>query len=71
MSSPTNANRITSYTDVGDVPFVLALTQTMFRDAVRQERSWELAFESKRLFDLKRWGSYASGTPRPISQANN
>ena len=28
------------------------------RDAVRQERSWELAFESKRLFDLKRWGLY-------------
>ena len=26
---------------------------------MRQERSWELAFESKRLFDLKRWGLYA------------
>ena len=34
------------------------LTQAQFRDAVRQERSWELAFESKRLFDLKRWGLY-------------
>jgi starch-binding outer membrane protein, SusD/RagB family len=34
------------------------LTQEQFRDSVRQERSWELAFESKRLFDLKRWGLY-------------
>jgi hypothetical protein len=34
------------------------LTQAQFRDSVRQERSWELAFESKRLFDLKRWGLY-------------
>ena len=34
------------------------LTKEQFRDAVRQERSWELAFESKRLFDLKRWGLF-------------
>ena len=36
------------------------LTQAEFRDSVRQERSWELAFESKRLFDLKRWGLFYS-----------
>ena len=36
------------------------LSQSQFRDAVREERSWELAFESKRLFDLKRWGLYAA-----------
>jgi hypothetical protein len=36
------------------------LTQAQFRDSVRQERSWELAFESKRLFDLKRWGTFYS-----------
>ncbi len=31
-------------------------TQDGFRQAVRQERRFELAFESKRLFDLRRWG---------------
>src|SRR6267143_805275 len=36
------------------------LSQASFRAAVRQERSWELAFESKRLFDLKRWGTFYS-----------
>lgn len=40
------------------LPALSGLTQAQFRDAVRQERSWELAFESKRLFDLKRWGQY-------------
>src|SRR5258708_31903421 len=40
------------------LPALAGLTQPQFRDAVRQERSWELAFESKRLFDLKRWGLY-------------
>src|SRR5215471_7319946 len=40
------------------LPPLAGLTQAQFRDAVRQERSWELAFESKRLFDLKRWGLY-------------
>jgi hypothetical protein len=42
------------------LPALTALTQATFRDAVRQERSWELAFESKRLFDLKRWGTFYS-----------
>jgi hypothetical protein len=41
------------------LPPLAGLTQAQFRDAVRQERSWELAFESKRLFDLKRWGLYS------------
>jgi hypothetical protein len=40
------------------LPALAGLTQSAFRDAVRQERSWELAFESKHLFDLKRWGLY-------------
>jgi hypothetical protein len=40
------------------LPPLAGLSQAQFRDAVRQERSWELAFESKRLFDLKRWGLY-------------
>ena len=38
----------------------VGLSQADFRDSVRQERSWELAFESKRLFDLKRWGLFFS-----------
>jgi hypothetical protein len=40
------------------LPPLPALDQAQFRAAVRQERSWELAFESKRLFDLKRWGTF-------------
>ena len=32
-------------------------TQDGFRQAIRQERRFELAFEQKRLFDLRRWGS--------------
>jgi hypothetical protein len=40
------------------LPALSGLSQAQFRDSVRQERSWELAFESKRLFDLKRWGLY-------------
>jgi len=36
------------------------LSQDQFRDSVHQERSWELAFESKRVFDLKRWGQFYS-----------
>ncbi|HEX9483374.1 MAG TPA: RagB/SusD family nutrient uptake outer membrane protein [Gemmatimonadaceae bacterium] len=42
------------------LPALAGLTQAQFRDAVRQERSWELAFESKHLFDLKRWGTYTT-----------
>jgi hypothetical protein len=42
------------------LPALSGLTQDELRAAVRQERSWELAFESKRLFDLKRWGLFYS-----------
>src|SRR6266566_1793781 len=42
------------------LPPLGGLSQAAFRDAVHQERSWELAFESKRLFDLKRWGTFYS-----------
>jgi len=42
------------------LPALAGLSQDQFRDAVHQERSWELAFESKRLFDLKRWGTFYS-----------
>ena len=42
------------------LPPLAGLSQDQFRDAVHQERSCELAFESKRLFDLKRWGTFYS-----------
>src|SRR2546429_3869643 len=42
------------------LPDLAGLSQDQFRAAVHQERSWELAFESKRLFDLKRWGEFYS-----------
>ncbi|MCW9708708.1 RagB/SusD family nutrient uptake outer membrane protein [Fodinibius salsisoli] len=38
------------------LPDLSGLTQTGFRDAVLQERNWELAGEGKRWFDLKRTG---------------
>jgi len=45
------------------------LSQDQFRDSVHRERSWELAFESKRLFDLKRWGSfYAVLSQDPVAK---
>ena len=52
------------------------LSQADFRDSVRLERSFELAFESKRLFDLKRWGTFLtvlSGDPvaGPYVQAHH
>jgi hypothetical protein len=31
--------------------------QDGFRRAIRQERRWELCYEGKRLFDLRRWGN--------------
>ena len=53
-SWPQVRNSVLNY----GLPALSGLNQSTFRDAVRQERSWELAFESKRLFDLKRWGLY-------------
>jgi hypothetical protein len=41
-----------------NLPILSGLSQGDFRTAVRQERSYELAFENKRWFDLKRWGTW-------------
>jgi hypothetical protein len=38
----------------------LGLSQDSLRTLVHKERGFELAFESKRLFDLKRWGEFYS-----------
>ncbi len=60
-NGPTNAYvSLNAVRARAGLPALSGLTQATFRDAVRQERSWELAFESKRLFDLKRWGLYTA-----------
>jgi hypothetical protein len=76
----TAVNRIRSRAGLGNLPPALSVTQ--FRDAVIQERSWELSFEGNRLFDLRRshkmesvlkdtYGKTISGDPYffPIPQA--
>ncbi len=55
--------------------------QDGFRQAVRQERRWELCYEGKRLFDLRRWGALestfqaranvANPTPQDLIRAQN
>ena len=52
-----------------------------FRRAIRQERRWELCFEGKRLFDLRRWGNLVetfkarakveNPTPQDLIRAQN
>ncbi len=56
-------------------------SQEGFREAVRQERRFELAFEQKRLFDLRRWGNLVQtikdratapdATPEDLIRAQN
>src|SRR5256885_14164760 len=38
------------------LPLLAGVSQDQFPDAVHQERSWELAFESKRRVDPEPWG---------------
>lgn len=55
--------------------------QDGFRRAIRQERRWELCFEGKRIFDLRRWGNLvetvqnralaANHTPQDLTRAQN
>lgn len=56
-------------------------TKEGFRQAIRQERRWELCYEGKRIFDLRRWGnlvetfeargSEPDATPQDIIRAQN
>jgi hypothetical protein len=48
----TAVNRIRARAGLGALPPTLSVAD--FRNAVIQERSWELAFEGNRLFDLRR-----------------
>lgn len=43
------------------------LSETAFRDAVVQERAWELAFEGQRLYDLRRKALVTKKDPRAIA----
>ncbi|QEM03774.1 RagB/SusD family nutrient uptake outer membrane protein [Mucilaginibacter rubeus] len=76
----TAVNRIRSRAGLGNLPPSLSVAQ--FRDAVIQERKWELCFEGNRLFDLRRshkmesvlkdtYGKTITGDPYyfPIPQA--
>ena len=47
-------------------PTISASSQAQMRQAVRRERLVELAGEGWRLFDLRRWGIYASANSGPI-----
>ena len=60
----------------GLTDLLLGLSQDSLRTLVHKERGFELAFESKRLFDLKRWGTFLtvlSGDPvaGPYVQAHH
>jgi hypothetical protein len=49
------------------------LSQSQFRDAVLQERGWELCYEGHRRWDLLRTGKYIStlqAAGMPVSQTN-
>src|SRR5205807_1591645 len=68
-NGPTGAaysaiNLVRERAKLPDLP--VGLSQDQFRVAVHQERSWELAFESKRVFDLKRWGEFYDTISRHI-----
>jgi hypothetical protein len=81
-------NRIRRRADLSEWPNVNDLdgnpypnNQEGFRRAIRQERRWELCYEGKRLFDLRRWGnlveifkaraSVANPTPQDLIRAQN
>ena len=81
-------NRVRIRADLSEWPNVNDLegnpypnTKDGFRSAIRQERRWELCFEGKRLFDLRRWGNLvetyqaraevANPTPQDLIRAIN
>lgn len=43
------------------------LPEAAFRDAVVQERAWELAFEGQRLYDLRRKGLVVAKDPKAVA----
>ncbi|WP_282040893.1 RagB/SusD family nutrient uptake outer membrane protein [Winogradskyella flava] len=47
-----------AYATVGEAEAILGLSQQAFREAIYDERKWELAAEAHRRYDLIRWGIY-------------
>ena len=58
-------NEVRTRTDVG-LPALAGLTQAELREAVRRERTVELAFEGHRLFDIRRWKTAAQVMPGKV-----
>lgn len=56
-------------TDGTVLPDLSGLSQSQFRDAIMQERGWELTVEGIRRFDLIRWGLYVEKVKAQASQA--
>ncbi len=66
-------NKVRQRTDIS-LPALSGLSQTELRDAVRKERTLELAFEGVRLFDIRRWKiaeNVIQGTVQGITYNNN
>ncbi|PWH84452.1 RagB/SusD family nutrient uptake outer membrane protein [Algibacter marinivivus] len=47
-----------AFATVGEAEAILGLSQQAFREAIYDERKWELAAEATRRYDLVRWGIY-------------
>lgn len=47
-----------AFATVGEAEAILGLDQQGFREAIYDERKWELAAEATRRYDLVRWGIY-------------
>ncbi|MDD4193354.1 MAG: RagB/SusD family nutrient uptake outer membrane protein [Mangrovibacterium sp.] len=58
-------NKIRARAGLGDLQ--PGLSETAFRDAVIQERAWELAFEGQRLYDLRRKAMVVEKDPKAIA----
>ncbi|MBD0284179.1 MAG: RagB/SusD family nutrient uptake outer membrane protein [Flavisolibacter sp.] len=58
-------NKVRQRSDV-NLPPLTGLSQSQLQDAVRKERTIELAFEGLRLFDIRRWKIAETVIPGPV-----
>lgn len=68
-------NRINAIRERAGLPALSGLSQEAFRQAIRNERKWELSFEFQRRWDLNRWGILpeavqSNATTNPTGAAN-